>query len=111
MGSSHFLFLHLPLMPRFACHSHVTSLGEIAHRLLRLSICERWLHRHHNSSLNSKCTRTPNSICEVLTSPIAFDIWAKADKIAPTPVLSKTRHFQSLLARYISNYRKKSLFF
>ena len=85
IGGSHSLFPHLPLISCFACHSHVTSLREIALRLLRLSICERWLHHHHNSSLNSKCTRTPESICEVLTSPMAFDIWAKADKIAQTP--------------------------
>ena len=28
--------------------------------------CERWLHCHHNGSVNSKHTHTPKSICQVL---------------------------------------------
>ena len=38
---------------------------------------ERWLHphRHHNGSVDSKCTHTPKSICQVLTS-----IWPSTSK-------------------------------
>ena len=81
----------------FACHSHVTSLREIALRLLRLSICERWLHHHHNGSVNSKHTHTTKSICQVLTPFLALDIWARVDKIAQTLICSQTCQFQSLL--------------
>ena len=65
--------------------------GDLAHRLLGFHYCEKWLHRHHNGSVDSK------SICQVLTSPLALDIWARVDKIAQTLVRSQTRQFQSLL--------------
>jgi len=38
---------------------------------------EGWWHRHRNSSLTSKRTHTPKSICHLLTSLLALDIWAE----------------------------------
>ena len=91
IGSSHSLFPHLPLISCFACHLHVTSLREIALRLLRLSICERWLHHHHNSSLNSKCTRTPESICDLL--------WLSTSEQKRTKLLKHHGHGQDEISR------------
>ena len=72
--------------------------GELARRLLWFSLFwEIWLHSHYNGSVNSKHTHTPKSICQVLTSPLALDIWARADKIAQTLVCTWTHKFQSLL--------------
>ena len=56
--------------------------------------CERWLHRHHNGSVNSKCTHTAKSVCQVLTSPLALDISAEAKKIAQNLVCTQTRQSQ-----------------
>ena len=47
---------------------------DLVQRLLNFHCCERWFHRHHNGSVNSKRTHTPKSICQVLKSPLALDI-------------------------------------
>ena len=49
----------------------------------------------HNGSVNSKHTHAPKSICQVLTSPLAFDIWAETKLLKS--VCSQTCRFQSLL--------------
>ena len=35
---------------------------------------KRWLHRHHKGSVNSKCTHTPKSICQVLKPTLALQL-------------------------------------
>ena len=76
------------------------ELSELSKSLLTgcygFRFCERWLHSHYNGSVNSKCTHYPKSICQVLTSPLALDIWTRVDKIAQTLVFSQTRKFKSL---------------
>ena len=100
--SSHFLFSHLASESLFACHSLFTSFNiSYMESLLAgcygFHCCERWLHHHHNGSVNSKHTHTTKSICQVLTSFLALDIWARVDKIAQTLICSQTCQFQSLL--------------
>ena len=73
--------------------------------------CERWLHRHHNGSVNSKCTHTPKSICQVLISPLALDISAGAKKNCSKSRLYPNPSIQITFGRFIPNYRKKSLHF
>ena len=63
--SSHSLSPHLSKLPlvssRFAGHSRVTSLGELARWLFHF--CERWFRCHHNGSVNSKRrTHTPKRV-------------------------------------------------
>ena len=76
-------FFPRTLLPRLFS---LAELSELSESLLvgcyGFHFCERWLHRHHNGSVNSKCTHYPKSICQVLTSPLALDIWTRADKIA-----------------------------
>ena len=37
-------------------------------RKCRFHHCEKWLHRHHNGSVNSKRVPSPKGISQVLTS-------------------------------------------
>ena len=93
-------FPNLALASRFASQARVTLLSrrECSQAVtIFILLCWRWLDRHHNGSLNSKRTHTPKSICQVLKSPFALDIWARADKIVQSLLRSKTCQFQSLL--------------
>ena len=53
--------------------------GDCASKLLGFHCCERWLHRHHNGSVNSKRTHPPKSIWQVLTSPLALNMSTRED--------------------------------
>ena len=50
-------------------------------------------HRHHNGSVNSKRTHPPKSICQVLTSPLALDIWGRVDKLLSVAKPINSSHF------------------
>ena len=83
------LLTPLPLEPLAVNFSRHPINGDFARRLLRFSLLWEMVHHDHNGSVNSKHTHTPKSICQVLTSPLALDIWGRADKIAQTLVLAK----------------------
>ena len=83
------LLTPLPLEPLVRDFSRHPINGELARGLLRFSLLWEMVHHHHNGSINSKHTHTPKSICQVLTSSLALDIWGRADKIAQTLVLAK----------------------
>ena len=117
--SSHFLTpqrapppspFHVPLARDFSRYPLIKWRASLLAGCYGFYFCERWLHRHHNDSVNCKRNHTPKSICKVLTSLLALDIWAKADKIAQTQTVAKPFNFNNFW-RFISNRRKKSLRF
>ena len=83
------LLTRLPLEPLARDFSRHPINGVLARGLLRFSLLWEMVHHHHNGSVNSKRTHTPKSICQVLTSPLALDIWGRVDKIVQTLVLAK----------------------
>ena len=68
--------------------------GDLARRLemFLFSISERWFHRHHNGSVNSKRVPPPKGISQVLTSALALDIWARANKLSPIAYPINSNH-------------------
>ena len=72
LTSSHFPPPASALLPRLL--SRATRALLLSEKLLAgccgFHCCERWLHRHHNTSLNFKRTHTPKSFYQVLTSPL-----------------------------------------
>ena len=72
--------------------------GELARRLFNYSFhcCERWLHCHHNGSVNSKHTHTPKSICQVLK----YLVSARANKIGKLNKDVFVQHFVVLNSLY-----------
>ena len=85
MKSSHFLSLHLAPASHFACDF---SQGACL-QAVRVFSFVRNTHTH-----------TPKSICQVLTSSLAPDIGARADKVAQTLVSSKSLLWTSLVTSY-----------
>jgi len=79
-----------PLARDFSCYP---LNGKPALRLLRFSLLWEMLHRHYYGSVNSKCTHTPKTICQVLTSPLALDSWTELLKLSSAVKPSNSNYF------------------